>query len=231
MNNITLNLNTEVVNNITNKFDSGLFVWQERWKANQYHRNRFLHKRRQAGADYYFVLEALSDACRTGRNKIFMSDKDWLQNFVYNVAQYFPEQQTHLTENAEDIRLLKLSNGAEIRFLHENSCPVSISGDVYVSEWAYSDDPIKLIHLALGISLNTKWRRTFYSSRDSGDNGEAAYKEFFTRNCVKDESAFFDTVTLFDDVENRLDEERIRNMWSPQAFEELFLCRLPHPRW
>ncbi|MGJ0638208.1 terminase large subunit domain-containing protein [Xenorhabdus bovienii] len=231
MNNITLNLNTEVVNNITNTFDSGLFVWQKRWKANQHHRNRFLHKCRQVGADHYFVLEALSDACRTGRNKIFMSDKDWLQNFVYNVAQYFPEQQTHLTENAEDIRLLKLSNGAEIRFLHENSCPVSISGDVYVSEWAYSDDPIKLIRLALGISLNTKWRRTFYSSRDSGDNGEAAYKEFFTRNCVKGESAFFDTVTLFDDVENRLDEERIRNMWSPQAFEELFLCRLPHPRW
>ncbi|CDH26290.1 terminase large subunit domain-containing protein [Xenorhabdus bovienii] len=231
MNNITLNLNTEIVYNINRKFVLDLFVWQKRWKANQYHRNRFLHKRRQAGADYYFVLEALSDACRTGRNKIFISDKDWLQNFVYNVAQYFPEQQTYLTENAEDIRLLTLSNGAEIRFLHENSCPVSISGDVYVSEWAYSDDPIKLISLALGISLNTKWRRTFYSSRDSGDNGKAAYKEFFTRNCVKGESAFFDTVTLFDDVENRLDEERIRNMWSPQAFEELFLCRLPHPRW
>uniref|UniRef100_UPI0021588C58 terminase large subunit domain-containing protein n=1 Tax=Xenorhabdus bovienii TaxID=40576 RepID=UPI0021588C58 len=193
------------VYNINRKFVLDLFVWQKRWKANQHHRNRFLHKCRQVGADHYFVLEALSDACRTGRNKIFMSDKDWLQNFVYNVAQYFPEQQTHLTENAEDIRLLKLSNGAEIRFLHENSCSVSISGDVYVSEWAYSDDPIKLIRLALGISLNTKWRRTFYSSRDSGDNGEAAYKEFFTRNCVKGESAFFDTVTLFDDVENRLD--------------------------
>ncbi|CDG99213.1 hypothetical protein XBP1_790002 [Xenorhabdus bovienii str. puntauvense] len=228
---ITLQLNTEIIYNINRKFVLDLFVWQKRWKANQHHRNRFLHKCRQVGADHYFVLEALSNACRTGRNKIFMSDKDWLQNFVYNAAQYFPEQQTHLTENAEDIRLLKLSNGAEIRFLHENSCPVSISGDVYVSEWAYSDDPIKLIRLALGISLNTKWRRTFYSSRDSGDNGEAAYKEFFTRNCVKGESAFFNTVTLFDDVENRLDEEQIRNMWSPQAFEELFLCRLPHARW
>lgn len=231
MNNITLNLNTEVVNNITNTFDSGLFVWQARWKANQHHRNRFLHKRRQAGADYYFVLEALNDARLTGQNKIFMANKEFLPNFVHYIARYFPQQQERLIENAEDIRLLTLSNGAEIRFLHENSCPVSISGDVYVSEWAYSDDPIKLIRLALGISLNTKWRRTFYSSRDSGDNGEAAYKEFFTRNCVKGESAFFDTVTLFDDVENRLDEEQIRNMWSPQAFEELFLCCLPHPRW
>ncbi|MGJ0626442.1 terminase large subunit domain-containing protein, partial [Xenorhabdus bovienii] len=103
---ITLQLNTEIIYNINRKFVLDLFVWQKRWKANQHHRNRFLHKCRQVGADHYFVLEALSNACRTGRNKIFMSDKDWLQNFVYNVAQYFPEQQTHLTENAEDIRLL-----------------------------------------------------------------------------------------------------------------------------
>ncbi|PHM64555.1 hypothetical protein Xsto_02829 [Xenorhabdus stockiae] len=79
--------------------------------------------------------------------------------------------------------------------------------------------------------MHDKWHRTFYSSRCSGDNGEKAYKKFFTLNRVKGEPAFFDTVTLFDDVECRLDEERIRNMWSPQAFEELFLCRLPHPRW
>ncbi|CDH06560.1 terminase family protein [Xenorhabdus bovienii] len=231
MNNITLNLNTEIVYNINRKFVLDLFVWQKRWKANQYHRNRFLHKYRQAGADFYFVLEALSDACRTGKNKIFMSDKDWLQNFVYNVAQYFPEQQTHLTENAEDIRLLTLSNGAEIYFLHGDSSVAGICGDVYVSEWAFWDDPIKLIRLALGLSQHEQWHRTFYSSRCSEDNGEAAYKEFFTRNCVKGESAFFDTVTLFDDVENRLDREKIAWGISQQAFEELFLCRLPHARW
>ncbi|WP_415843423.1 hypothetical protein [Xenorhabdus thuongxuanensis] len=151
--------------------------------------------------------------------------------FVHYLAQYFPSQQAYLTENAEDIHGVRLSNGAEIRVLHENSCPVSLYGDVYVSEWAYSDDPIQLIRLALGLSNHQKWRRTFYSSRDSGDNGAAAYKAFFTLNRVKGEPAFFDTVTLFDDVESRLDEERIRNMWSPQAFEELFLCRLPHARW
>ncbi|CDH31234.1 terminase large subunit domain-containing protein [Xenorhabdus bovienii] len=230
MNNITLNLNTEIVYNIHRKFVLDLFVWQKRWKANQYHRNRFLHKCRQVGADHYFVLEALSDACRTGRNKIFMSDKDWLRNFVYNVAQYFPEQQTHLTENAEDIRLLTLSNGAEIYFLHGDSSVAGICGDVYVSEWAYSDDPIKLIRLALGLSNHQKWRRTFYSSRDSADNGEAAYKEFFTRNQIRGEPAFFDTVTFFDS-ENFLNEDLLMKTRSRKDFEEMYLCRLPHARW
>ncbi|MBD2783802.1 hypothetical protein ID858_15950 [Xenorhabdus sp. DI] len=231
MNNITLNLTPDIVYNIHRKFVLDLFVWQKRWKANQYHRNRFLHKCRQAGADYYFVLEALSDACRTGRNKIFMSGKELLPNFVHYIAQYFPQQQARLIKNAEEIRLLTLSNGAEIRFLHENSCPVSLWGDVYVSEWAWSDNPIRLVQLALGLSMNEKWHRTFYSSRSSGDNGEAAYKKFFTRNCIQGEPAFFDTVTLFDDVENRWDKAKIALGWTPQAFEELFLCRLPHPRW
>ncbi len=43
---ITLKLTLEIVNNINRKFVSDLFVWQKRWKANQHHRNRFLHKYR-----------------------------------------------------------------------------------------------------------------------------------------------------------------------------------------
>ncbi|MDE1492796.1 terminase large subunit domain-containing protein [Xenorhabdus bovienii] len=230
MNNIILNLSPDVVDHIRHQFVKGLFVWQARWKANQHHRNRFLHKRRQAGADYYFVLEALINAHLTGRNKIFMTNEELLPNFVHNIAQYFPRQQERLIENAEEIRLLTLSNGAEIRFLHENSCPVSICGDVYVSEWAYSDDPIKLIRLALMISIHTKWRRTFYSSRSSGDNGEAAYKEFFTRNQIQGEAAFFDTVTFFDS-ENFLNEDLLMKTRSRKDFEEMYLCRLPHARW
>ncbi|MBD2785955.1 hypothetical protein ID858_17220 [Xenorhabdus sp. DI] len=203
---IALKLTPEIINNISNKFDSGLFVWQERWKANRHHRNRFLHKSRQAGADFYFVLEALNDACNTGRNKIFMTVKECLPIFIHYIAYYFPEQQSNVTDNAEDISLLTLSNGAELRFLHENSYAAGICGDVYVSEWAWTDNPIQLIQLALNISLNKQWRRTFYSSRMTGDNGEAAYKKFFTRNCVKGEPAFFDTVTLFDN-DKLLDEK------------------------
>ncbi|MEQ1974988.1 hypothetical protein [Xenorhabdus sp. SGI240] len=228
---ITLNLTPEIVNSINHKFESGLFVWQARWKANQHHRNRFLHKARQVGADYYSVLEALSDACRTGRNKFFMSNKEFLPFFVHNVAQYFPQQQKRLIEQADDIKSLRLSNGAEIRFAHENSHVAALSGDVYVSEWAWSDNPVQLIQLALSLSIHKNSHRTFYSSRASGDNGEAAYKRFFTGNCIGRGPAFFDTVTLFDDVENRFNEEQLRKAWSQEAFEELFLCRLPHPRW
>ncbi|WP_338804819.1 terminase family protein [Xenorhabdus griffiniae] len=228
---ITLKLTPEVVKNIHRKFVSDLFVWQQRWKANQYHRNRFLHKCRQIGADYYFVLEALSDACRTGRNKFFLSNKEFLPFFVRYLAQYFPKQQAYLTENAKDIHGVRLSNGAEIRFAHENSYVATLSGDVYVSEWAWSDNPIRLVQLALSLSMHDKWHRTFYSSRCSGDNGEETYKQFFTLNRIKGEPAFFDTVTLFDFAESRWSEERLRQHRSQQEFEELYLCRLPHPRW
>ncbi|OKP02149.1 hypothetical protein [Xenorhabdus eapokensis] len=101
---------------------------------------------------------------------------------------------------------------------------------MYVSEWAWVDNPIRLVKLALALSINEKWNRTFYSSRDSFDNGEMAYKLFFTQNCIKGEPAFFDTVTLFDDAENRFDEEQLRKAWSKEVFDALFLCRLPHPR-
>ncbi|WP_232370167.1 hypothetical protein [Xenorhabdus lircayensis] len=77
--------------------------------------------------------------------------------------------------------------------------------------------------------MHKKWHRTFYSSRGSGDNGEEAYKKFFTLNRIKGESVFFDTVTLFDN-DNFLDEERIIEHYSRKEFEELFLCRLPHER-
>ncbi|MDE9455950.1 hypothetical protein [Xenorhabdus bovienii] len=118
-----------------------------------------------------------------------------------------------------------------IRFAHENSYVAALCGDVYVSEWAWSDNPIRLVQLALSLSMNKKWHRTFYSSRSSGDNGEEAYKQFFTGNRIMGAPAFFDTVTLFDDVENRLGKEKMVWGLTPQAFEELYLCRLPHPRW
>ncbi|MDC9603939.1 hypothetical protein [Xenorhabdus griffiniae] len=153
---ITLKLTPEIINNINRKFVLDLFVWQKRWKANQHHRNRFLH---------------------------------------------------------------------------ENSYVAALSGDVYVSEWAWSDNPIRLVQLALSLTMHDKWHRTFYSSRCSGDSGELAYKQFFTLNRIKGEPAFFDTVTLFDFAESRWSEERLRQHQSQQEFEELFLCRLPHPRW
>ncbi|PHM73699.1 terminase large subunit domain-containing protein [Xenorhabdus kozodoii] len=230
MHSVTLNLTPEIVNNINHKFASGLFVWQERWKANQHHRSRFLHKARQVGADYYFVLEALSDACRTGRNKFFLSNKELLPLFVQYVAQYFPEQRAYLNDQATDIQLLRLSNGAELRFVHENSHVAALCGDVYVSEWAWSDNPVRLVQLAFILSINKQCKRTFYSSRGTGDNGEETYKRFFTHRRVKGAPAFFDTITLFEVPERRWNVEQLRRSWSEKEFEELFLCRMPHPR-
>ncbi|PHM38211.1 hypothetical protein Xmau_03598 [Xenorhabdus mauleonii] len=114
--------------------------------------------------------------------------------------------------------------------LRLNSHVAGLYGDVYVSEWAWSDNPIRLVQLALDLSMHEKWKRTFYSSRDSGDNGEEAYKRFFILNRIQGELAFFDTVTLFDN-DNFWDEENLKKAWSQKEFEELFLCRLPHPRW
>ncbi|WP_156115398.1 MULTISPECIES: hypothetical protein [Xenorhabdus] len=105
-----------------------------------------------------------------------------------------------------------------------------MSDDVYVSEWAWSDNPVQLIQSALSLSINKKCHRTFYSSRCSGDYGEEAYKRLFTLNRIFGSPAFFDTVTLFDVDKGFLDEKRIIEHYSRKEFEELYLCRLPHPR-
>ncbi|HCT7709470.1 TPA: hypothetical protein OT801_003569 [Morganella morganii] len=67
-----------------------LFPWQNRWYEQRFQRARILHKGREIGADYYFALEAVLDACLTGRNKIFIEYKspDPEDNFISNVAQY-----------------------------------------------------------------------------------------------------------------------------------------------
>lgn len=146
---------------------NGLFPWQKRWYAQRFQRARDLHKGRQIGADYYFALEAVLDACLTGRNKIFIEYKspDPEDNFISNTAQYISLFLG--CEIALETGIIMLSNGAEIRFIPEdNKTWAGLCGDVYLSEWAYFSDPMNAIDAAMAITTHITRRLTVYSSID-----------------------------------------------------------------
>lgn len=168
---IKIEVTTDLILSLYDRLN-GLFPWQKRWYEQRFQRERRLHKGRQVGADYYFALEAVLDACLTGRNKIFIEPAPMEpgDTFISNTAQYATLFLGRMIQAKSQI--IMLSNGAEIRFLPENNQGwACLSGDTYVSEWAWFNNPRDIIKVVMGITTHKKWRRTYYSSRGDGDNG------------------------------------------------------------
>lgn len=173
---IKIAVTTELIISLYNRLNS-LFPWQKRWYAQRFQRARDLHKGRQIGADYYFALEAVLDACLTGRNKIFIEPapadpEDTFISGAINYAALFLG-----CEVKPCTQTIELSNGASIRFVPDtNQCWAGNCADVYVSEWAYFSDPGSAIAAAMAITAHIKWRLTVYSSIDEYNQG--AYIKF-----------------------------------------------------
>lgn len=217
------------------------FRWQQRWYGQRFIRNRSLHKARQIGADYYFTLEALQDACLTGRNKIFIepapSDPD--EEFVSSGWAYMlhhAEIKTESTDHKVTKCHITLSNGANIYFLPDNHQGwAGMVGDVYLSEWAYHSDPSHSFQILQGVTCHKKWRRTLYSSRSSQDNAETAETRFLSAGQLFSEPAFYDVVThgfelyQFDRHQGLTMDKliQIRSALPDQEYRELYLCQQP----
>ncbi|MEM7986010.1 hypothetical protein Q4R37_15100, partial [Morganella morganii] len=86
---IKIEVTTELILSLYERLNT-LFPWQKRWYEHRFQRKRYLHKGRQIGADYYFALEAVLDACLTGRNKIFIepAPSEPEDTFYSNAAQH-----------------------------------------------------------------------------------------------------------------------------------------------
>lgn len=138
--------------------------WQNRWYQNRFLENRSLKKARQIGADYYFLFEALQDACLTGRNKIFIGNIPIEYLLKHAGIKEFKAARTYI---------FNLSNGANIYVLnHEyfNDIPLGgIYGDVYISEWSWIENLRDVVSLAGAFSAHDKWRVTIYTYRSKFD--------------------------------------------------------------
>ncbi|HEK2841525.1 TPA: terminase family protein [Proteus mirabilis] len=216
---------TDLLISLYNKVDN-LYPWQTRWYNHRFERNRYLHKGRQIGSSYFFALEGLLDACLTGRNKIYISHNyDLCNEFISNEME-FVKYFLGIESNAP-ISKIELDNGAVLYFLPENRKSwVDIIGDIYVSEWSWFQDPSYIVSLVKSVSLNKKWRRTFYSSRSKSDNGYIADNDCFKHHKIFNEETYWDVVPSINiGCYNFLNMGNIRNDMGDDNFNEMILCQ------
>lgn len=143
------------------------FGYQRRWYLSS-QRTRHITKTRQCGADWYFSLEALIDAIETGRNQYFLAPGESLalahnRHLIIHFAALAGKN-----INPDD-PVIQLSSGAEIRFCGDDCLVAACSGNAYVSEYAWSENPGRMFNIAKGISAHKDSRFTAYTTPSPND--------------------------------------------------------------
>ena len=231
--------------------DSLFFDYQLLWYARKQdpatRRNRFILKSRQIGATYYFAFEALDDAIRTGDNQIFLSaSRDQAEVFKAYIISFAYE---HFGVELKGQGVIKLSNGAELRFLSTNSRTAqSYNGHLYLDEVFWIPDFNKMWKVASGMASQKKWRRTLFSTPSTmshqaypmwcGDKynehrAESKQAEFdLTHATLQSGQLGADKIwrhlVTVEDAEaqgcNLFDIDELRTEYSPRDFANLFMC-------
>lgn len=164
---------SEILNVLHALFWDYQLRWWEAKEDTETRRNRFILKSRQIGATYYFAFEALADAILTGDNQIFLSaSRDQAEVFkAYIIA--FAQEQFDVEMKGQGV--IKLSNGAELRFLSTNSRTAqSYHGHLYVDECFWIPNFEKMWKVASGMAAHKKWRRTLFSTPSAISHGAYA---------------------------------------------------------
>lgn len=223
-------------------------LWYEKKNDPETRRNRFILKSRQIGATYYFAFEALDDAIRTGDNQIFLSaSRDQAEVFKAYIVAFAAE---HFDVELKGQGCIKLSNGAELRFLSTNSATAqSYHGHLYLDEVFWIPGFKKLWKVASGMAAHKKWRRTLFStpsamsheaypkwSGDEYNKGKAENKkqEFDLSHKTlskgfKGADRIWRHMVTVKDAEaqgcNLFDIEELQDEYNKDDFNNLFLCK------
>ncbi|MEY0821998.1 terminase family protein [Providencia rettgeri] len=180
-----INITSELLFSLQ-KEQMNFLPWQCRWYQTRFLKGRSLRKGRQIGADYYFLFEALQDACLTGRNKIFFGSVP-----INYLLKHAMMKEAEIAHNY----IFRLSNGASIYIFNPEYLPKTtfggLSGDVYISEWSWINNLPDIIELASSISMHVKWRVTLYTFRSTKDvrssyNNSWIYKELLGNDYYQD---------------------------------------------
>ncbi|RXA95595.1 terminase family protein [Yersinia sp. 2105 StPb PI] len=218
-----------------------LKYWMRRWafnhqrewyKAGIDNRARNITKTRQAGADIFFALEGLIDALETGRDQIYFSAGDdadsaaqqytlnWMK--IGHVADF-----DTVGGKVNELNAIRLDNGAQISFLNEKSLAAGYSGNVYVSEYAWADNPDGLLKVAGGIAMNKRHRRTFYTTPSPNI---AAFT--FWQQALENDRQWSQIITIEDIAGNGClyspeDIVSLKGEMSELEFAMLYMCQWP----
>ena len=152
----------EQIEELEKLFFERIFAYQKRWWDNRHQRIRNILKSRQIGATYYFAFEALLDAVKTGRNKVFLSASKPQAHIFRDYIKSFALELGVELAGADQI---VLSNGAKLRFVSTNSSTAQgFNGDLYVDEYFWIPRYKKLRKLASGMSSQAHWHTTYFST-------------------------------------------------------------------
>ncbi|HBZ1410026.1 terminase family protein [Klebsiella pneumoniae] len=207
------------------------FDYQIGWNLGGKCRTRVLEKMRQCGADWFFSLEALSDALATGRNQIFLgcSDKQASANHAYIstlLNQAGPKLQKYVSSMSDFC--LKITNGAHIYFVGPDSLCAALHGNVYASEYAWADAPKDMIMLAKSLSMHSRYHRTFYTTPSPNPKAWAEHKKLIAGNATcsmiftADDAAESGAALFNDEWLNDMKKE-----FSAEQWQMLFMCEWP----
>ncbi|MBY5985710.1 terminase family protein [Halomonas sp. DP5Y7-2] len=241
-------LDDEQVEALEAAFLESLFEYQHQWlDAGHKHRIRNILKSRQIGATWYFAREAIVDAFKTGRNKIFLSASKAQAHIFRNYIVQFVKE-------VADVELkgspLVLDNGAELHFLGTNSKTAQgYHGDVYLDEYFWIHRFQEFRKVTSGMAMHKKWRQTYFSTPSS--LGHQAYPfwsgELFNKRRPKKDRAEFDVshsacaggqlcadgqwrqiVTVEDAIAggcDLFDLDQLRLEYSDEEFANLLMCQ------
>ena len=153
----------EAIEKLEEIFFAESFEYQLRWhRAGLEHRIRDILKSRQIGATFYFSLEALLHALKTGHNQIFLSASK-TQAYVFReyIIQFARRVDVDLTGDPIVIG----NNGAKLIFLGTNSNTAqSHNGDLYVDEIFWIPNFQKLRKVSSGMASQSHLRSTYFST-------------------------------------------------------------------
>lgn len=234
----------EQVNDLEKIFNEQMFDYQRHWYS-QNVRFRNLLKSRQIGATFFFAREALMNALKSGKNKIFLSASR-AQAFQFKQYQIDFAQMVGVELRGDSIRL---NNGATLYFLGTNSKTAQgRHGDLYVDEYFWIPDFKELSRVAKPMASQKQYRITYFSTPSSTshpaypfwsgemfNDGREKYQHIqldISHNALKKgrlcEDGQWRQIVTLDDAEKGgctlFDRRQLELENSPAEFRQLFMC-------
>lgn len=247
-NDVKNHLTPEQVDAVEAAFLAEMYDYQRIWYDNIHQRVRNILKSRQIGATFHFAREAIVDALRNGRNKVFLSAskaqalifRDYIVAFVYRVTGVELKGGDKITMH-DKTRLLFSSTSA--------NTAQGYSGDVYGDEYFWIPKFAKFRKVTSAMAAQKRWRITMFSSPSS--TGSEAYPywtgEHINRGRAEKDKLLIDVshaalkrgrlcedgqwriiITVYDAQElgcDLFDIEQLKREYPPDEFRNLFECQ------
>ncbi|MGJ0626676.1 terminase large subunit domain-containing protein [Xenorhabdus bovienii] len=227
--------------------DEVLFGYQKHLRNNLAKQIRNILKSRQVGATWYFSFEAFENAVLTGDPQIFLSaskpQAEVFRSYIINIAEQFFG--VTLTGNP-----IRLSNGAELRFLSTNKNTVQgYAGHLYCDEYFWVPDFKRMNEVASAMATHDRWHTTYFSTPSAkthpaypfwmgdewrGSDAKRKNVVFPTFNEMRDggrdcpDGQWRYVITLEDAIKggfNLANIDRLHNKYNADTFNMLYMCQ------